>query len=323
MVLLVAGSLWVYGAEKFKLVRPMQYSGAADASGAVAVSSNLFLVADDEDNVLRLYRTGEAGPPLKEFDFNAFLEVQGKSREADLEAGTRIGDRAYWIGSHGRNKNGKERSNRCRLFATDIKVNGEEVALTPVGKPYKNLLNDLETDARFEGFHLAEAASRAPKEQGALDIEGLAATPDGRLLIGFRNPIPQGKALVIPLLNPGEVMEGGTAKLGAAMQLDLGGLGIRDITCFEGTYIVLAGPYGGGGPFELYRWQGEGTMPKLLTVKHLSNYHPEALIIYPQTGLRVLQVLSDDGTLEVGGIPQKELERSRRTFRSFWIEMTE
>jgi hypothetical protein len=33
---------------------------------------------------------------------------------------------------------------------------------------------------------------------GGLNIEGLAATPDGQLLIGFRNPLSEGKALLLP-----------------------------------------------------------------------------------------------------------------------------
>ena len=65
------------------LVRPARYTGMCDASGAVTVSSNLFIVADDEHNVLQVYRSDQPGGPVKQFDFNAFLEVQGKSLEAD------------------------------------------------------------------------------------------------------------------------------------------------------------------------------------------------------------------------------------------------
>ena len=188
-----------------------------------------------------MYRSDRGGPPIKEFDCNAFLEVQGKSLEADLEAGARIGDRVFWMGSHGRNKHGKERSNRCRFFATDIRVAGGEVTLTPVGKPYKDLLDDLVRDPRFDSFHLADAAQFTPKAADALNIEGLSATPDGHLLIGFRNPIPQGKALLIPLLNPNEVVDGKTARFGPAILLDLGGLGIRDIALLmEPTSLALA-----------------------------------------------------------------------------------
>jgi hypothetical protein len=318
-LILLAVSLCARADEKSAVLRPTLYSGEGDASGAVAVTSNLFVVADDEDNTLRLYRSDTGGTPIKEFDCNEFLEVRGKSLEADLEAGARIGDRAFWIGSHGRNKNGKERPNRCRLFATDISVAGDEVWVTPVGKPYKGLLGDLIRDPRFKQFHFAAAAKLMPKEAGALNIEGLSATPEGHLLIGFRNPIPDGKALLIPLLNPNEVIAGKAALFGPAIQLDLGGLGIRDIACYEGTYIISAGPYHGGGPFRFYRWLGVGTQPEQIVVDDIGDYHPEAVIIYPGRGLREMQILSDDGKREVDDISERDLPMAQRTFRSFWI----
>jgi hypothetical protein len=322
VLILLAISLCARAGEKSAVLRPTLYSGEGDASGAVAVTSNLFVVADDEDNILRLYRSDMGGPPIKEFDCNAFLEVRGKSLEADLEAGARIGDRAFWIGSHGRNKNGKERPNRCRLFATDISMVGGEVTLTPVGKPYKGLLDDLIRDARFEQLHFPAAARLMPKEAGALNIEGLSATPEGHLLIGFRNPIPEGNALLIPLLNPNEVIEGKTALFDPAIQLDLGGLGIRDIAYYDGTYIISAGPYHGGGPFHFYRWLGTGTQPERILVEDLGDYHPEAIIIYPDKGLREMQILSDDGKREVDDISNRDLPIGQRTFRSFWIAPT-
>jgi Protein of unknown function (DUF3616) len=306
--------------DHLSLVRPARYTGMCDASGAVTVSSNLFVVADDEHNVLQVYRSDQPGRAVKQFDFNAFLEVQGKSREADLEGAAKIGERAFWIGSHGRNTDGKERFNRHRLFATDILVNDGDVTLTPVGKPYKRLLDDLLKDARFDQFHFAEAARRAPKERGALNIEGLSATPEGHLLIGFRNPVPAGKALLIPLLNPNEVIAGTPARFDAPLKLDLGGRGIRDIAWHGGMYLIIAGSWHGGGHFQLYRWAGPGVKPEPLQVDHLNDYHPEALVIYPQYGFREFQVLSDDGTFLIDGCPCKDLkDPNQRAFRSFWL----
>jgi hypothetical protein len=305
---------------RLNLVRPTAYTGMSDASGAVAVSSNLFLVADDEQNKIRLYRSDQGGPAVKEFDLDGFLEVRGKSLEADLEGAARFGDRAFWIGSHGRNKDGKDRPNRCRFFATDLKLTNGEVTLTPVGKPYKKLLADLIADQRFAAFHFAEAATRAPKTEGALNIEGLSATPDGQLLIGFRNPIPQGKALLVPLLNPNEVVAGKSPVFGEAIQLDLGGLGIRDIACHEHTFVIVAGPWHGGGPFRIYFWKGLGSSPESVAVDHLDGYHPEAIVIYTERGLDEIQILSDDGKLELDGVPAKDLTNpSQKKFRSFWV----
>jgi hypothetical protein len=307
-------------AEKLQVARPMEYLGMRDASAAVAVSSNLFLVADDEKNTLYLYSTEHAGAPLKDFDFNAFLEVTSKSPEADLEGAAMLGDRAFWIGSHGRNKDGKARPNRCRLFATDVAIKNGDVTLTPVGKPYKGLLENLIRDSRFAELHLAEASLKAPKEPDALNIEGLSATPEGHLLIGFRNPTPHGKALLLPLLNPNEVVEGKPPRLDPAVLLDLDGLGIRDMAYFEGAFFIIAGPWHSGGKFEFYRWVGGSTAPKKFTVKHLGDYHPEAIIMYPQKGFHEIQILSDDGNRLVNGIPAKELgDAAPKTFRSFWL----
>src|SRR2546422_7453217 len=41
-IILLATALTGYGAEKLRLVRPMQYPGMCDASAGAAVSSNLF-----------------------------------------------------------------------------------------------------------------------------------------------------------------------------------------------------------------------------------------------------------------------------------------
>jgi hypothetical protein len=320
LLALLIPTLRAGAAEKLQIVRPLEYSGLRDASAAVAVSSNFFIVADDEKNTLRLYSTDHAGSPLKEFDFDAFLEVTRKSPEADLEGAALLGNRAFWIGSHGRNKDGKARPNRCRLFATDIAITNGEVTLTPVGKPCKTLVNELIRDSRFAQFHLSEASMKAPKEPDALNIEGLSATPEAHLLLGFRNPTPHGKALVIPLLNPNEVVEGKSAHFDAAMLLDLDGLGIRDMAYFDGAYFIIAGPWGSAGKFEFYRWAGGSAAPQKISVKHLGAYHPEAIIIYPQTGFHEIQILSDDGNRAVNGIPGKELgDSAPKMFRSFWL----
>jgi len=303
------------------IVRPEVYSGMADASGAVPVGSNLFIVASDEDNVLRLYSSERGGKPIKEFDFSSFLDLRGKSAETDLEAGARIGNRAFWIGSHGANRDAKGRPNRRRFFATDITMEGgPQVNLTPVGEAYEGLMGDLAAQSRFDRFHLAEAAGRSPKTAGALAIEGISATPDRHLLIGFRNPIPDDKALIIPLLNPDEVIFGRRARFGEAIQLDLDGLGIRDLALCEHKYVIIAGSYRGGGKFRLYSWEGAGTKPKQIQVKHLGDYTPEAILLYPNKGLGEFQILSDDGARIINGVPRKDFHStSKLTFRGFWL----
>jgi Protein of unknown function (DUF3616) len=321
LVLLYLATILQAWSGEARLSPPIQYSGMSDASAGVAVSSNLFLVANDEDNTLRLYRTDSPGAPIREYNLNDFLDLHGKSNEADLEGAAKIGSRAFWIGSHGRSKDAKVRPNRCRLFATDIKMVGTNVELTPIGKPYKDLVNDLVSYSRLDKFHFAKAARKAPKEPDALDIEGLSATPEGHLLIGFRNPIPEGKALLIPLLNPNDVIAGKKAKFGDAIQLDMGELGIRDIAYHDGSYLIVAGPYDSHGKFHFYHWSGRDEAPQIIHTGSLKPYSPEGIIIYPEKGLKEFQILSDDGTRVINGTEQKDLLKFQQTFRSFWVTL--
>src|SRR4029450_9106785 len=111
-------------------------------SAAAAISDNLFIVASDEDNVLRVYARGASHAPQR-FDLNSFLRPDENHSKADIEGATRIGDHIYWIASHGRNRDGKLRPSRHRLFATSVTVESDKVTVVPVGFPYTRLLEDL------------------------------------------------------------------------------------------------------------------------------------------------------------------------------------
>jgi hypothetical protein len=116
----VCSSLLALGLTLFAGAAPsavMTYRGPCDASAAVALDTEHFVVAGDEDNILRVYRHGRP-EPVGEAPLAAFLGTADK--ESDLEAAAAIGQRIYWIASHGRNSKGKLRPDRQRFFATDI-----------------------------------------------------------------------------------------------------------------------------------------------------------------------------------------------------------
>ncbi len=121
------------------------FRGARDASAAVGVGAGRFVVAADENNVLRLYAVDRPDRPLATRDLTAFLRIDADHPEADIEgAAPTIGSRVYWIASHGRNKDGKMRESRYRFFATDITENPDgTVDIDPVGKPCERLLHAL------------------------------------------------------------------------------------------------------------------------------------------------------------------------------------
>ena len=210
--------------------------------------------ANDETNVLLSYRLGEQ-KAIGSLDLTQFLGV-GRNQEADIEGAAAIDSRVYWISSHSRNSKGQARASRYRLFATELR-NDAANRIVPVGKPYKYLLHDLTESASLARYHLSAASKLAAEADGGLNIEGLAATPEGQLLIGFRNPLADERALVVPLENPGEVVVGKRARLGEAFELNLGRRGIRSIELVDGRYLIAAGPTADEGSFALYRWSGK------------------------------------------------------------------
>lgn len=287
------------------------FEGMCDASGAVPVNEHQFAVVDDEANLIRLYDADRGGPPLRILHAAPRVSV---SEEADLEAATRIGDEAFWIGSHGRNKKGKPKPERVMLFGTSIPNTTEDLRV--IGEPYRDLLEDLGAAPALERYGMREAATLPPQAEGALNLEGLTATPRGGALLGFRNPIIEGKALLVEIENLPRLAHGERARFGEVTLLPLGGLGIRGLSFWRGDYLVVGGPRA-EGESKLFRWGGPGEKPREVQV-NLKNYNPEGFFT-PEEREQVL-VLSDDGAREIEGEKCKSLDDvSKKRFRGLWL----
>jgi hypothetical protein len=126
---------------------------------------------------------------------------------------------------------------------------------------------EVMTDVR--SFLLANVAELKGIEDikgnaGGLNVEGIAYDPtNDRLLLGLRSPLANGKALVIPLKlrDPRESFStDNVLPPGPAMQLSLGGLGIRDIEfdARSNTYFIIAGSSQSHetASFSLWEWNG-------------------------------------------------------------------
>ncbi|MBL8414483.1 MAG: DUF3616 domain-containing protein [Propionivibrio sp.] len=291
------------------------YSGPCDASAAVALDAGHFVVGDDEHNTLYIYRRGQA-QAIAALNLSKFLDT-GAEQESDIEGAAAVGQRIYWITSHGRDGKGRARPARHRFFATEV-LPGNPPALKPLGEPYTRLLHDMEESAVLRPYRLGDAARLAAEADGGFNIEGLAATPAGTLLIGLRNPLSQQRALLIPLENPGEVISGRRARFGTPIELDLGRRGIRSIERFGESYLIAAGPTADSGSFALFRWSGRpGDAASPLTGIDLGELRPEALFAIPHTGQ--VQLLSDDGGVTIDGVKCKKLPAARQTFRSLIV----
>lgn len=313
---------------------------SADGSAAAALDGERFIMADDEDNVLRVYNWNlPASTPLRETNVSTAIAVDTAHPEADIEGATWLNNRIFWITSHGRSLNGDYWPSRYRFFATTIAPDGSAT----VDGVYANLIDHLiqydriwnlglEAAIGTVGDHIDPATipALAPKVSG-LNIEGLCTTADGtKMFIGFRNPIPDinGKkmGLIIPLANPEAVVLGGADPiLEAPLLIDLNDMGIRSIEYSPtiGEYLIIAGSFLGGGsaPVQvLYNYDfTTEDKDKLAT---FSDITPEAVFQFPGSG--DINVLSDDGTRLIdtpeGPKTNKLLPRSQRTYRTRTIK---
>ena len=299
------------------------YRGMCDASAMEMLNDDLFVAADDEDNALNIYSRSKPGNPVQTLSLDAFSGRKKKrAPEIDFEGAARIDDYIYLISSHGANSSGKFQPGRHRFFAVQVRTNNGVPYLAPVGTIYSSLLRDLAETPDLAEFNLRRAGMKAPKAENALNIEGLAPTKEGHLLIGFRNPIPEGKALLVPLLNPKEVTLGQRAKLGKHLLLDLDGMGIRSITAYKTGYLIVAGSFESGGVSHLYEWSGGASQPARLTTTRGLPANPEAISVIDQAESKTLFALSDDGAVMIGNAECKKLkDKSLKVFRAFEIPL--
>ena len=302
----MAGSLLALVLATTAAARDVVYRGICEASAAAMLDARHFVVGDDGHNLLSIYEV-DRPERVATLDLVAYLDTEtgadGQPKKSDLEAAARVGMRIYWLGSHSRDRKHHREESRLRFFATPLRTSqGRTLVDPPTRPPYRALLDDLVADPRMKAIAAAAAKKVGPEEAGGLNIEGLAATPEGRLLIGFRNPRPEGKALIVPFENPDAVVAGTAkkARFGDPVLLDLGQRGIRSIDWIGDRYLIVAGPSGaraGDGPgsdFALYAWSGVPTeRPKRWVNVDLGALGPEALVRIPSTDSVLL--LSDDG----------------------------
>jgi hypothetical protein len=324
------------------------YDGACDASGAVALPDDRFLLADNNTNALRIYRIGKPAPEAT-IPVADFLGVK-KDKEADLEATARIGDRIYVISSHGLNSRAEKKEQRYRLFAVAA---ADGAPIRTLGHPYILLAETMMADPAYQAL-LADAENRPP-EEGGINIEGLAEGPDGSLYAGFRSPAAAESAIVMPIRNPGKLVDAAPALTtgedegdrlararAATDQADLGppivfttlgGLGIRSLEKVGDHYLIVAGPPGAGSDFRLFRWSGkpqdqpEPVADRTIDFDDALMMRPEAIFAQPDGSL---YLLSDDGDYVAAqnaenGEPKKceKLPDTVKHFRGFALPAVE
>lgn len=206
----------------------------------------------------------------------------------------------YAITSHSRDDGGNERKSRERLVR--FRIDGNRVVNPKV-------VDGLRRAMTAKHPALASAAKiRDVKEGGGLNIEALEISPDQqRLLIGFRSPLHEGRAIIASVENPAGIFEADEAPRVADVleELDLDGQGIRGLSYVPsiGEYLVIGGPVSRQtAPFDLWLWTGQkGATARRVTVPGLQGFaRAEGVSPAVVGGVERIIVVSDDGDRKTG-----------------------
>ncbi len=272
--------------------------GLYEPSAIQQLADGRFLVAEDEkEHPFSLVTINSAGvtntrpllPPLQSDDAVWQLD--------DLEALAL--DRAgyiYALTSHSRNAEGEQKKSRDKLVR--FRVSGERM-VEPM------LLRSLKPALLAAHPALAAAAEiRDVKNNGGLNIEALEMSADGeQLLIGFRSPLIQNRALIARVENLAAMFDAGEPPRIAPslITLDLGGEGIRTLCYFSmlGGYLIISGPVARAtGQFQLWFWRGgEGAPAQRVSVAGLAGFEQvEGMSPATIDGQQRIIMVSDDGS---------------------------
>jgi hypothetical protein len=339
------------------------HTGISDASTAIPIDANWMFVGDDENQVLRIYSRTRSGDPVVGRDMNPFLGLldfydDGTPREVDIEGSTRVGNRIYWLGSHSHAFNATERTNRARLFATDISGSGTNTQLKLLAHYDFLKLDLLAWDAAnghgkgadYYGLAASAAIGVDPKaaDGSGFNLEGLCMAPGPNnttnAYVAFRAPLvpPTGTnarstALLIPVLNFGKITTKqsgpGSARFGPPIELNLGGRGVRSIEGVGGTnYLIVAGPPGAPdtngyvpppGNFRMFTWSGHPTNQPQERAADLTGLNPEGIVEVPAgvwTPTNLFQIISDNGTNVFYGDGTQAKHLPVREFKKFRVD---
>jgi len=281
--------------------RPL--TGIYEPSAIQQLQDGRFLVAEDEkDHPLSLVTIGADGTVKTAALTAGLLQMFSSFWKLDDLEGL-AADRAglvYAITSHSRDDDGDKKESREKLVR--FRVDGDRVVDPKVVVGLKRALTTRHP------VLAAAAKIRDVKDSGGFNIEGLDFSPDQqRLLIGFRSPLRDGRALIASVENPSAIFESDEAPRIAPRleELDLGGHGIRGLSYVPalGEYLVIGGPTSREpAAFDLWRWSGEPGAPALrVTVPGLRGFEKaEGVSAAHIGGVERIMVVSDDGNREAG-----------------------
>jgi hypothetical protein len=280
-----------------------ELTGIHEPSAIQQLEDGRFLIVEDEKqypfSLVTLGADGSAGS--KPLSMDALAEGDGFAKLDDLE-GIAL-DRAgfiYAITSHSRDDDGDEKKSRDKLVR--FRIEGDRAVAPKVVKGIKPALTSAHP------VLAAAAALRDVKADAGLNIEALEMSPDQqRLLIGFRSPLLDARAIIASIDNPSAIFESDEPPRVAPTltTLDLGGDGIRGmshIPALDG-WLLISGPVSRQQvQFRLWFWSGQADRPaRPVTVPGLPGFeHAEGVSPALIDGRQQVIFVSDDGNRKQG-----------------------
>ena len=265
-----------------------QFADIYEPSGLVQLTDGRLLVVEDEqDRPVHLLQTARNDGQLVLLSFSA---PAFPHRADDLEGvAAAPGNRVYAVTSHTPEADGSLAADRKKLLRFTVEPDGGYGQV----EEYTGLLPHL----------LERVAGIAPGTRH-LDIEGLSLDRQGRrLLFGLRQPVVDGRSVVLTLANPAAVFDDRQTPVvdEAVVLLDLGGGGIRAMTyaaCCGGYLLANEVESGSGKPRAcLWLWDGDPASPPLVLdfpgrgeMKNI-----EGLAVVAVEGREFLLAVCDDG----------------------------
>jgi Protein of unknown function (DUF3616) len=203
--------------------------------------------------------------------------------------------RVYVLTSHSRDDDGDEKKSRDKMAR--FRLDGDRIVEPVVVGGLKAAL------AAAHPVLAAAAEVLDVKADGGLNIEAIDISPDQqRLLIGFRSPLQQGRAIIASVDNPGAIFDAGASpSVSATLEtLDLAGNGIRGMAYLSALngYLIIGGPATRQQvQFELWFWSGErGAAARRVAVDGLPGFeHAEGISPATVEGAPMVIIVSDDG----------------------------
>ncbi len=202
----------------------------------------------------------------------------------------------YAITSHSRDGDGDEKKARDKLVR--FRIEGNHVSKPKVAKGLKAALVAAHPELA------AAAAIGDVKGGGGLNVEALEIAPDlSRLLVGFRSPLVNGRAIIASLVNPATVFKkGASPRISPVLDtFDLGGSGLRGMSYVPSLagYVLISGPVAREQvQFQIWFWSGRhGEEARRISVPGLAGFeHAEGVSSAVIDGRQQLIIVSDDGS---------------------------